>query len=75
MYGKTSGASARARSNDKTTKTSAKTSYRLELAGDALRWHDDAAQPPFTWDREPEASLWSRGAARAIGWLPVESQL
>ena len=40
-----------------------------------MRWQDDAAQPPRTWDREPEASLWRRGAARVIGWLPVESQL
>src|SRR5690606_39738432 len=57
------------------TKTSAQTSYRLSLQGDALRWHDDAAQPPRTWDREPEARLWQRAAARTIGWLPVESQL
>ncbi|WP_028928075.1 phospholipase D family protein [Pseudoxanthomonas suwonensis] len=56
-------------------KTSAQTSYRLELADGGLRWHDDAAEPPQTWDREPEASLWQRAAARAIGWLPVESQL
>ncbi|KAF1688108.1 phospholipase D family protein [Pseudoxanthomonas broegbernensis] len=57
------------------TKTGAQTSYRLELADGALRWHDDAAQPPRTWEREPEAGLWRRAAARAIGWLPVESQL
>ena len=56
-------------------KTGPALAYRLELADGALRWHDDAAQPPKTWEREPEASLWRRGAARAIGWLPVESQL
>lgn len=56
-------------------KTDPRTSYRLELVDGALRWQDDAAQPPRTWDREPEASLWRRGAARVIGWLPVESQL
>jgi putative cardiolipin synthase len=56
-------------------KTSAPISYRIELTGDGLRWHDDAAQPPHAWEREPEASLWSRAAARVIGWLPVESQL
>jgi len=57
------------------TKTSAETSYRLSLEAGALRWHDDAAQPPATWDREPEAGLWQRTAARVIGWMPVESQL
>ena len=56
-------------------KTDPRTSYRLELVDGALRWQDDAAQPPRTWDREPEASLWRRGAARVIGWLPVESPL
>ena len=57
------------------TKTSPRIAYRLDLAGGRLRWHDDAAQPPRTWDREPEAGFWSRALARAIGWLPVESQL
>ena len=57
------------------TKTSASTSYRLALEDGALRWHDDAAQPPVTWEREPEAGAWQRAAARVIGWLPVESQL
>ena len=56
-------------------KISAPVSYRLALADGALRWHDEAASPPYTWDREPDASLWRRGAARVIGWLPVESQL
>jgi putative cardiolipin synthase len=56
-------------------KTSAKTSYRLELAADGLRWHDDQSRPPVVWDREPEAGPWSRTVARVIGWLPIESQL
>lgn len=56
-------------------KTAAPVSYRLALVGDELRWHDDAARPPLTWTREPDASLWRRAAARVIGWLPVESQL
>ena len=56
-------------------KTAAQVSYRLALEGSALRWHDDAATPPAVWTREPEASLWRRGAAKVIGWLPIESQL
>ena len=56
-------------------KTAPAVSYRLTLTGDALQWHDDAAQPPKTWTREPEATAWRRGAAKVIGWLPVESQL
>lgn len=56
-------------------KTSPQTSYRLELTGDGLRWHDPEGDPPTVWDNEPRASLWRRGLARAIGWLPIESQL
>ncbi|KRG49285.1 cardiolipin synthase [Stenotrophomonas panacihumi] len=56
-------------------KTAPAVSYRLALVDGALRWHDDAAQPPHTWTREPDASPWRRGAAKVIGWLPVESQL
>ncbi|RRN57377.1 phospholipase D family protein [Pseudoxanthomonas sp. SGNA-20] len=56
-------------------KTSAQTAYRLALEDGRLRWHDDAAQPPATWEREPEAKAWQRAAARVIGWLPLESQL
>ncbi|MBN6113321.1 phospholipase D family protein [Xanthomonas bonasiae] len=57
------------------TKVSAPVSYRLALQDGAVRWHDAAARPPQTWDREPEAGIWRRAAARVIGWLPVESQL
>ncbi|MEE7548383.1 phospholipase D family protein, partial [Xanthomonas sp. Kuri4-1] len=45
-------------------KVSAATSYRLALDDGALRWHDDAARPPHTWTREPDATLWRRAAAR-----------
>ena len=57
------------------SKASPQASYRLGLSDGTLRWYDDAARPPSTWDREPEAGLWSRTMARVIGWLPVESQL
>ena len=40
-----------------------------------LRWDDASVAPPRTWDREPEASAWRRWTARAVGWLPIESQL
>lgn len=56
-------------------KTDPRTSYRLERVDGALRWHDDAAQPPQVWEHEPEAGFWRRAVARVIGWLPVESQL
>jgi len=56
-------------------KTDPHTSYRVELVDGALRWQDDEAQPPRTWDHEPEASAWRRAAAKVIGWLPIESQL
>ncbi len=56
-------------------KTSARISYRLELVDGALRWHDDAQDPAKVWRHEPDASLWQRGAAWTIGWLPIESQL
>ena len=51
------------------------TSYRVRLQDGALRWEDASLQPPRVWDREPEASVWRRWTAHAIGWLPVESQL
>jgi len=50
-------------------------SYRLELVDGRLRWHDPLAEPPRLWDSEPEAGAWRRGAARVLGWLPLESQL
>ncbi|MFC5568698.1 phospholipase D family protein [Lysobacter yangpyeongensis] len=40
-----------------------------------LRWLDRAAQPPLLLDHEPDTTRWQRAAARAAGWLPIESQL
>ena len=51
------------------------TSYRMRLEDGALRWEDASAKPPRIWNHEPEASIWRRWTARAVGWLPVESQL
>ncbi|HEY0332620.1 MAG TPA: phospholipase D family protein [Stenotrophomonas sp.] len=58
-------------------KTAPAIAYRVSLlnADGALAWHDATAQPPRLWTHEPEASVWRRGAAKVIGWLPVESQL
>ena len=47
----------------------------LRLLDGELRWDDASVAPPRTWDREPEASAWRRWTARAVGWLPIESQL
>lgn len=57
------------------TKIAPDMSYRVQLHDGALRWEDASQQPPRIWDREPEASVWRRWTAHAIGWLPVESQL
>lgn len=51
------------------------TSYRVTLQDGALRWEDASTDPPRVWDREPEASVWRRWTAHAVGWLPIESQL
>lgn len=56
-------------------KIAAGRSYRVRLQDGALRWEDASLHPVRTWDREPEASVWRRWTARAVGWLPVESQL
>lgn len=51
-------------------------SYWIALAPDGqVRWLDRAAQPPHWLYTEPESSLWLRASARAISWLPLESQL
>lgn len=56
-------------------KTAPDKSYRVRLLDGELRWVDASVAPPRTWDREPEASAWRRWTARAVGWLPIESQL
>ena len=51
-------------------------SYRLALANDgSLRWHGETGGRPVTFDRDPEASVFRRLAARIVGLLPVRSQL
>ena len=59
----------------------------LRLAGPALsywtyrapdgsvHWLDRAAQPPAVLVHEPDTTRWQRAMARAVGWLPIESQL
>ena len=49
--------------------------HLARLLDGELRWDDASVAPPRTWDREPEASAWRRWTARAVGWLPIESQL
>ncbi|HBS64014.1 MAG TPA: phospholipase D family protein [Stenotrophomonas sp.] len=51
-------------------------SYWVALdAHGQVRWLDRAAQPPHWLYREPDTGLWLRVSARAISWLPLESQL
>ncbi|TYT24967.1 phospholipase D family protein [Luteimonas viscosa] len=51
-------------------------SYWVYLDGEGrTRWLDRAAKQPVVLEHEPETSLWERGLARVVGWLPVESQL
>lgn len=40
-----------------------------------LRWLDRAAQPPHLLPHEPDTTRAQRATARAVGWLPIESQL
>ena len=39
------------------------------------RWLDRAAKPQTLLSKEPHTGIWQRVSARAIGWLPLESQL
>ncbi|MBS0613329.1 MAG: phospholipase D family protein, partial [Proteobacteria bacterium] len=51
-------------------------SYEMKLAPDGeLQWIDRTLSPPAILDREPEAGLGRRIAAKVLGWLPIESQL
>jgi putative cardiolipin synthase len=48
-------------------------SYRVELGPDgALRWHDRDGDNEVVHDREPDAGLWRRFAARVLSVLPIE---
>jgi cardiolipin synthase C len=40
-----------------------------------LRWLDRGTRPPLLLDHEPDTTALQRATARAIGWLPIESQL
>lgn len=52
--------------------TSEDFSFELVLDdNDQLRWQIDGQ----SWDSEPEASRFRRGAAWFLGWLPIEGQL
>ncbi len=47
----------------------------VSSTGRALRWIDGTTRPPRVLDREPDAGLGRRVAAKVLGWLPIESQL
>ncbi|MER2177287.1 MAG: phospholipase D-like domain-containing protein, partial [Stenotrophomonas maltophilia] len=51
-------------------------SYWVALgpAGD-VRWLERDTQPPQWRYVEPDTGFWLRASARAISWLPLESQL
>ncbi|MDG6347347.1 phospholipase D family protein [Luteimonas sp. 8-5] len=40
-----------------------------------VRWLDRAGQRPVVLDSEPDAGVFRRAVAHALGWLPIESQL
>ena len=51
-------------------------SYWVALGPEGdVRWLERDAQPPHWLYREPDAGFWLRASARAISWLPLESQL
>src|SRR5690554_3640834 len=51
-------------------------SYRVYLNGERkLRWLDSTTDPPTIETSEPGASLLQRSISKALGWLPIESQL
>jgi len=51
-------------------------SYLVALGPEGdVRWLERDAQPPHWLYREPDAGFWLRASARAISWLPLESQL
>ena len=42
---------------------------------DKLRWRDNAADPPYIYQKEPETSWWDRRKVGFVKILPVRSQL
>ncbi|MEZ0470362.1 phospholipase D family protein [Luteimonas salinilitoris] len=40
-----------------------------------LRWLDSAASPPQVFATEPDSTVLQRAMARALRWVPIESQL
>ncbi len=46
----------------------------LDRDGD-VRWLDRAHEPPLAIEHEPDTGAMKRAVTRAIGWLPIESQL
>lgn len=56
--------------------TAAPMSYWVTTDPDGdLRWLDRTARPSALLDHEPDSSLWRRGVAQVLRWLPIESQL
>lgn len=57
-------------------KTAAASSYRLWLQDGRLRWRDESNPGGARdWTHEPRTRRARRALARALGWLPIESQL
>lgn len=50
-------------------------SYRVTLSDVGLSWGAIVDGEPVTFTREPDASLYRRIMAAAVGWLPLEAQL
>lgn len=50
-------------------------SYRLDVEGNGLVWHEGDGKSARIWRKEPEASRLQRLFAKLIRFLPIESQL
>ena len=55
--------------------TAAANSYRVRVEDGRIAWRDFSAGAVRICRSEPEAGIWRRLAAKAIGLLPIESQL
>lgn len=56
--------------------SSPESSYWVFLNRDGdVRWLDLAQKPPLLIENEPDTGMGKRALTRAIGWLPIESQL